>query len=329
MQPGPIYIGNSRGMERILVPRTGIPCFFFPMAAPRSARGVLLLVLAAVRSMAVMLRSRPTVTVATGGYVSAPVALASWLARIPIVLFLPDVVPGKAVGWLAPMARRIAVTTPASIPYLPAGKAAVTGYPVRQCFYNASGERGRRRLGIPADAKVLCVFGGSQGARSINEAVAASLPELLDRFWVIHICGEQRHAEALEAAAYVPSPLRSRYLLFPYLHDENMADALAASDLALCRSGASTLGELPMVGTPAILAPLPEPNVHQRENADCLAGAGAAVVVDDGELKARLSFLVNELLLDPKRLRAMSNACHDLARLDAARAIATLVRESQ
>jgi UDP-N-acetylglucosamine--N-acetylmuramyl-(pentapeptide) pyrophosphoryl-undecaprenol N-acetylglucosamine transferase len=249
------------------------------------------------------------------------------MLRIPVVLFLPDVVPGKAVSWLARFARRVAVSTDASCPYLPAGKTVVTGYPTRALFREASRESGRQRLAIPDDARLLCVFGGSQGSRSINQAVAGALPDLLQRCWVLHICGEQRYAEAEAAAAELPPDRRDRYFLFPYLHDVEMADALSASDLAICRSGASTLGELPMTGTPAILVPLPEPGVHQLENAAYMASAGAAVLVRDGELAVRLIDLVDGLLGDPDRLCAMSVACRRLARPDAAHDIAELVWE--
>lgn len=307
------------------MPRTGIRCFLFPMAPPSTIRGIGLLALATLRTLAVLVRTRPRVALATGGYVSTPVTLAAWSMRIPVILFLPDVVPGKAVAWLTPFARRIAASTESALAYLPPGKTVVTGYPVRNTFRAASRDKARARFGLPDDAAVLSVFGGSQGSRSINEALAAHLPSLLARHHVIHICGEQRWPEAQRAAANLPDEQRDRYLLFPYLHDEEMADALAAADLALCRSGASTLGELPATGTPAVLVPLPEAAVHQQENAEYLAAAGAAVVLPDAELPARLGALLDGLLGNQTELDRMAAACRSLDRPEAAEAIAALL----
>jgi UDP-N-acetylglucosamine--N-acetylmuramyl-(pentapeptide) pyrophosphoryl-undecaprenol N-acetylglucosamine transferase len=312
-------------MERTLVPPVGIRYFLVPMAPPTSVRGVVLLAAATLRSLFVLLRVRPRVTVATGGYASTPAALASWLLRIPVVLFLPDVFPGKAVAWLAPLARQIAVSSEVTQAHFPPGKAVVTGYPVREPFVEPSRVDGRLHLNLPDDATVLCVFGGSQGARHINQALARHLPELLSRYYVIHICGEQRLPEAEAAAATLAPEARERYLLFPYLQDEEMAGALAAADLAVCRAGASVLGELPATATPAILVPLPQLTVHQRENAEYLADHGAAVVLDDERVDHELGPTLERLLADRTRLAAMAAAASALARPHASEAIVDLV----
>jgi UDP-N-acetylglucosamine--N-acetylmuramyl-(pentapeptide) pyrophosphoryl-undecaprenol N-acetylglucosamine transferase len=294
------------------------------MYPPGSVRGILSLAAATARSLLVLLRSRPRVSFATGGYVSVPAAVASWLLRIPLVVYLPDVVPGKAVSWLVPLADRIAVTAVDSLPYLPRNKTVVTGYPVREAFLEASRESGRKHFDIPENATVLCVFGGSLGARSLNEALAASLDTVLLRAYVIHVCGEQRLEEASAAAASLPPDLRSRYLLFPYLHDTEMAAALSASNLAVARSGASVLGELPATGTPAVLVPLPDPAVHQRENAEYLSRNGAAVILPNQDLD-QLPALLDALLGDPTRLARMADAARALSRRDAAAAIARVI----
>jgi UDP-N-acetylglucosamine--N-acetylmuramyl-(pentapeptide) pyrophosphoryl-undecaprenol N-acetylglucosamine transferase len=326
-EPPLLYIGNARGMERSVMNKMGesIQAHFFPMAPPSTARGLLLLALASLRCFVVLLRRRPQVTFGTGGYVCVPAALASWLLRVPLVLFLPDVVPGKAVAWLVPLARRIAVSTEAGAQRLPAGKAVVTGYPVRDAFRGVTRGTARKRFGLPGEVIVLGVFGGSQGTRTINEVVARLLPSLLSRCHVLHVCGRERVEEARAAAAALPDELRERYHLYPYLEGEDMAAAMAASDLAVCRSGASVLGELPAAGTPAVLVPFPVPAVHQRENAQYLAAHGAAVIVDDANLSTRLGPTVQELLADAERLREMAAACRSLARPDAAAAIADLI----
>lgn len=304
------------------MPRTGIPTYLFPMAAPKSPRAVAQLAVAVVRAFLLLLRLRPRVTFATGGYVSIPGVVASWAARIPIVMFLPDVVPGRAVAWLVPLCSRVAVSTDDALRHLPASKTVVTGYPVREGFLETSRACARQRLGLPSDARVLCVFGGSQGARSINQALAAWLPELLASMHVVHVAGERRLPEAEHAAEVLDDEQRKRYFLYPYLHDEDMANALAAADLVLCRSGASTIGELTCLGVPAILVPLPEPAVHQYENAEYLEQHGAAVIVENDDLPGELGPRALTLMNDSARLATMTAASSALARPDAAAAIA-------
>jgi UDP-N-acetylglucosamine--N-acetylmuramyl-(pentapeptide) pyrophosphoryl-undecaprenol N-acetylglucosamine transferase len=315
-------------MERTLVPPTGIHCRLFPMAPPTSPRGIALLSLATLRSLPLLWRRRPRAALATGGYVSTPASTAAWLLRVPIVLFLPDVVPGKAVRWLIPLARRIAVSTEDSLSYLPPEKTTVTGYPVREWFRDATKETSRAHFQLPAGATVLCVAGGSQGARSINDALAHHLPSLLDRVHVLHICGEQRLPEAQRAADALTPQQREHYRLYPYLEGAEMAQALAAADLVLCRSGASVLGELPATGTPGLLVPLPEPSVHQRENAEYLARRGAAVLLENDELASRLAETLDELLSDRERLARMAIACRALDCPGAAADIAGLIAEA-
>lgn len=306
----------------------GMTCYFVPMAPPTTARAVALLVLASARALLLILRTRPRVTFGTGGYVSVPAALASWLLRVPVVLFLPDVIPGKAVSRLVPLTRVIAVATDDSLRYLPARKVVVTGYPVREEFLRATRQGGRARFGVPNNATVLFVTGGSLGSRSLNSALAACLPWLLEQSHVIHVTGSERHVEATKAAERVPSSARERYHLFPYLNAEEMADAMAAADLCLCRAGASTLGEIPATGTPAVLVPLPIAGVNQRANAEYLVAGGAAVMLDDEGLDQRLPPVLETLLTDRERLDAMAVAARRMARPEAADAIARLLLET-
>lgn len=312
-------------MERTLVPAAGIRACFLPMGAPRSPRGLVLLALATVRALRLILRHRPAAVLATGGYVSIPVSLAAGLTHVPLVIFLPDVVPGRAVAWLAPLARAIAAVTDETATRLPAGKTIVTGYPVRTIFLHPDREAGRRRFGTAAGEPLLLVFGGSQGSRAINQAMAAALPALLSRCTVVHVCGQARLAEAEHAVRGLPPMLRTRYTLTPYLQGRDMADAMAAADLVLCRAGASVIGELPLAGAPAVLVPLPDPAVHQHQNAAFLTSRGAAIELADADLATHLEATVLSLLDDPDRLDAMRTAMRSLARPDAAQRIARMV----
>lgn len=314
-------------METRLIPPSGIPCFFVPMASPFSPRGAGVTAAAVFRAVMVLRRVRPQAVVATGGYVSTAAAVAARLLRIPLVLVSPDIHAGRAVRFLAPLAARIAVVAPEAAVSLPRERVTVTGYPLRPEFERASRGRGRERFGIGELERVLLVFGGSQGSRRINIALASALPDLLPLTHVIHIAGQDRVSEA-EGAAHGLSPAKlAHYHLVPYLHGQEMADALAAADLAICRAGGSVLAELPAVGTPSVLVPFPDPAIHQRENADFLAAHGAAVVLTDAELDTELLPTVRLLLEDGPRLDAMAIAARSLARPHATEAIVTLLRE--
>lgn len=270
---------------------------------------------------------RPQAVLVTGGYVSVPVGLAARRRRIPFLVFLPDVVPGLAVRFLARLATRVATSTPDAARYLPRGKVVVTGYPVRPALLDIDRAEARRRLGLPSGERVLLVYGGSRGARSINRAVAAGLERFLERAHVVHVCGrEGDEAELRRSAERLPADRQARYHLYPYLHEE-MPNALAAADLAICRSGASTLGELPAAGLPAILVPYPY--VHQEENAAYLARNGAALQIPDGRLRdsrgrpdpAALWQAVESAWEDPIRLTRMAEAARRLHRPAAAAAL--------
>lgn len=259
---------------------------------------------------------RPNVVLSTGGYASFPVALAARSRSVPLAVYLPDLSPGWAVRAIARLAQRVAVTAIESLRRLPTGKTIVTGYPVREEFWAATRAKGRERLGLGPEEKVLFVTGASSGARSINDAVVDELPGLLQLCEVIHLCGRADEQRLLEIRDGLPNELRSRYHLHGYMHEETPW-AMAAADLAICRAGASTLGELPAVQLPAILVPYPYAGAHQRANARYLEKAGAAVLLDDNRLDELLP-IVGELLHNDTRLRSMREASRRLARPNAA-----------
>lgn len=203
----------------------------------------------------------------------------------------------------------------------------VTGYPVRQALLaNHDPAAARKRLGLVARAlagedRVLLVMGGSQGARSINQAICKGIVELLTEAQVIHLTGRRDVEWVQDRRAALPSALRARYYVYDYLEEE-MADALLAADLVIARAGASTLGELPAAGVPSILVPYPYAGAHQWANARFLADAGAAMIVPDRLVNSQLVPTALSLLRDAERRAAMSRAAHNLAQPDAAERIA-------
>jgi UDP-N-acetylglucosamine--N-acetylmuramyl-(pentapeptide) pyrophosphoryl-undecaprenol N-acetylglucosamine transferase len=327
-------VGAEGEIEETLVPRAGTALETIPggglhgVGPLRLARNLWRLTLGFFRAWRILGRFRPDVTFLTGGYVSVPVALATWLRRRPILVYLPDVEPGLAIKSLSRLATRVAVSVEASRQYLPPAKVVVTGYPLRPEFYQIEPpvkRAARAHLGIPLEEKVLLVFGGSRGARSINRALGAILEPVLALAHVIHISG-RLDAEACRVRRDILSAAaQARYHLCDYLHE--MERAFAAADLVVARAGAATLGEFPFFGLPAILVPYPYAWRYQKVNADYLAERGAAIRLDDEEMGERLWPTIKALLEDEGRLRQMSEDAWALARPDATARLADLLAQ--
>lgn len=276
------------------------------------------------QAMRAMAGFRTHALLATGGYVSAPSMLAAQLLGIPVVLYLPDAAPGLAVRLFAPLARRIALSFPDAKRHFKGARAIVTGYPVRPEFLTVSREAARKTFDLRDDLPVLMVMGGSTGAHSLNLAVSEALEPLLNHAQVIHLCGDLDEQQLRQQRGALDPAIRTRYHLFRYLH-RGVAEAMAASDLIVCRSGASVLAELPLLRLPGVL--VPHPFGHQDANADFLVRHEAALKVPDDELaQGGLLPAVLPLLADRSRLERMAEAMGRLARPEAADNIAALVR---
>ena len=329
--PELLYIGVRGRMDEAIVGAAGLPLATVRAAPLRVGSPLVMLRNAASLAIGVaqawrlLGRFRPDAVFATGGYASVPVGVAARLRRLPLLVYLPDVRPGWAVRLLSRVATRIAATAERSLAELPAGKSVAAGYPVREAFWSASRDEARRKLGLPPDERVLLVTGASQGARRLNEAVAEQLDGLLSLCHVVHLTGAANESEALARREALPEAQRGRYHVFGYL--EEIADAMAAADLAVMRSGASVLGELPAAGLAAVLVPgVYEGGYDQRANARYLEERGAAVVLENEEL-GRLTDVVRELLSDETRRRAMAEAARKLAQPEAARTMARMLTE--
>ncbi len=320
-----LWIGSRGGMEEELVRRAELD-FTGVAAGGLRGKGPIITVRNAIqiassvgRARSILARFKPDAVLVTGGYACVSVALAAWLLRIPILVYLPDIVPGLAIRFLSRFATRIAVTSEQSYHYFPRDKVAVTGYPVRPDLFDLDRTQALQKLGLDPSEKTVLVFGGSRGARSINRALVAGLEELLPRCQIIHISGRLDTDWVAGAAKRLPETLQTRYHHFTYLHD--MPLALVGADLAVARAGAATLGEFPAASLPSILVPYPHSGQHQDPNADYMAQNGAAQVLPDTELDTKLVPTILGLLDDEEALAAMRESAGAMARLDAAEAI--------
>lgn len=322
-----VYYGNEHGPERALAQGAGIEFRVVPSSQVRGGpwrmfRGSLNLLRGRQTALSLLRRDRPAALFATGGYGAAPVGWAAPRAGVPLLVFLPDVRPGWAVRFLGRHATRVACSVDASVGALPEGKTVVTGYPVRAQFAQATRAEGIERFGLDPALRTLLVTGGSLGAHRINAAIAEALPRLVEHAQVLHISGRDDAPWLTEERAALAENLRDRYHVHPYT--EEMAWAMAASDLAVTRAGASTLGELPIVGLPAIV--IPGAFSDQQVNAQYLVQRGAAVMLGSDDL-GRLEGEILRLLRDDATRDRMATSMRALARPDAAERLATLMQE--
>lgn len=322
---GLLYVGTSRGLESEIVPPTGLPFHTVPAAglkrslSPANLAAVLQAGRGLQESLSLVRRFRPHVVVGTGGYVCGPVVLAGVLRGIPTLIHEQNALPGLTNRMLARYASRTAVTFVDAAGYFPArARIILTGLPVRPEILNTSRHEARRHLGLPEKAFVLLSFGGSRGARSLNQAMIPVVQAFRIRpdarlFHATGTSGYGEFAPLLKAAGSESRP-PGNIVVAPYFHD--IAALLGAADLVICRSGASTIAELTVLGLPSILAPYPfATGNHQEYNARALSARGAALLIPDRELTGeRLLAAVTALLNEPRKLAEMGRAAKALGK---------------
>jgi UDP-N-acetylglucosamine--N-acetylmuramyl-(pentapeptide) pyrophosphoryl-undecaprenol N-acetylglucosamine transferase len=317
-----LFIGTARGIETRLVPQAGFPLELIKVGALKNvslatrAKTVFDLPRALWTAGRMVSDFNPDVVIGVGGYASGPAMFAAIRRRISTLAFEPNVVPGFANRLVARFVSAAAVHFEETCEYFPHCK--VTGVPVREAFFQIPPKA------LDAQAMLL-VFGGSQGARAINQAMIESLPGLRNKIpaiRIVHQTGQRDYDNVL--AAYQQSGIA--FEVHKFIDD--MPATFAGADLLVCRSGASTVGEITAAGKPAIFVPFPRAaDDHQNVNARALEREGAAVVVEESNLGA--AYLVEtivSLLNDPSRLRAMSVAARSLAHPKAVEEIAEMVK---
>jgi UDP-N-acetylglucosamine--N-acetylmuramyl-(pentapeptide) pyrophosphoryl-undecaprenol N-acetylglucosamine transferase len=315
-----LFVGTRHGIETRLVPAAGFELHLIEVGALNRVdfatrfKTVLDLPGAMIASAKLIRDFRPDVMIGVGGYASGPAMLVAGMMSVPTVAFEPNIISGIANRLVAPMVSAAAVHFEATCHYF--RNCYVTGVPVRGEFFTVCAR--------PEDGRpTLLVFGGSQGAHAINEAVLQALPVLMEAVPTIHIIHQTGERDYVDAqAAYLRTTIPAE--VSPFIDD--MPGAFARADLLLCRSGASTVAEIAAARKPAIFVPLPTAaDDHQTRNAAALANAGAARLLPQSELSAdRLAKEIASLLADRPLLAKMSEAAGHFAHPDAAAKIAAL-----
>ncbi|MFO7768106.1 MAG: UDP-N-acetylglucosamine--N-acetylmuramyl-(pentapeptide) pyrophosphoryl-undecaprenol N-acetylglucosamine transferase [bacterium] len=276
------------------------------------------------QSVWAVLRLRPNVAFGTGGFVSGPALLAARMLGVPVALVALDARPGLTIRMLSPLARKTYVTGHAAMEVLGERSGLeIVGTPMRRPD-PVPRERARDTLGLPPDARVLLVTGGSQGSAALNRAVAGALKDLFQvpDLTLLWQTGEEGEAMAEGKREELGGEYRERVLVLPYI--DAMEQAWSAADLAVCRAGASTIAELTAYGVPSILVPLPtSAGGHQQANARAMEDTGAAVVLPESDLTpGYLARRVRALLDARNGLESMRAQAASLGHTGAARTIA-------
>jgi UDP-N-acetylglucosamine:LPS N-acetylglucosamine transferase len=337
------FVGSSRGQDRValagrgfpvtLLPGRGIVRSLSPADLVRNLGALAGLGVACLRALSLVFRARPAVVVSVGGYASLPAALSAVVLGVPLVLVNVDAVPGAANRLLGRFARASAVGWEGT----PLPRAVVTGTPVRPevaaVKRSHDGRRlARTELGLPPGRLTVAAFGGSLGARRINQAVSelAALWSERDDTSIYHVVGRRDWDESVEKEGVggersEDGPGGLCYRRVPY--EDRMPLVYGAADVVVCRAGAMTVAELAVAGVPAVLVPLPgAPGDHQSANARVLERVGAAVLMPDPSCDGdRLSRVLGPLLGDPGRLESMGKAAGHMGRPDAAESGAAVV----
>lgn len=322
-----LFVGSSHGPEGKIAREAGIDFEAVP-SLPLTKSISLKNAAAFGRLLAGVFRARrilkafgPDVVIGAGGYTTAAVLLAAKSLRMPIVIHEQNAIPGRTNLWLARIASRICVSFENSVAYFPSGKVVVTGMPVRAEFAALPDKaEARRRLGLAGDRFTVLVVGGSQGAKRLNELVLGMWPMIDDgRTQILHQVGERNLADV--RARLEERSLSDAYRAEAYI---DMPVAVAAADLVICRSGASTIAEITAAGLPSILVPYPYAYAnHQKRNAEYVVSHRAGVMCEEGVATSDiLGGLVTGLRDKSEDLASMAAASKALGKIDAAQSVA-------
>lgn len=332
------YIGCEKNLEKDIVAREGLKFYSLNVSGmPRKLSFKFLfwvcqLAVATVRAVYYLLKLEPDVVFGTGGYVTGPVLIATKLLGKPYIIHDPDAHPGIVNRYMASGAKVVSIAFESAKKYIKNPNTKLFGNPMRSKLSAISKEQACNELGLDTGRKTVLVMGGSQGAKSINDALLDAVPVLLNEYGyqVIHQTGK-KNFEAYEKAVFEKYPeLKGNpaYIVRPYFDD--MSIPLNAADIAISRAGSISISELNLCALPSILVPYPYAAAdHQRFNARDMEKAGASVYLEDAECSSeRLIALITSILNDNEKCQQMKQAAKSLAKPDAAQNILNEIKKA-
>ena len=294
------YIGSKKGIEKTLAERAGISYTGISSGKLRrytnlkNVTDMFRVIKGLGDAFAAILRLHPGLVFSKGGFVSVPVVIAAKMLRVKVIIHESDMTPGLANRLSLPFADKVCVNFPETINYVPAGKGILTGTPIRTELYQGSCEEARKICGFHDSKPVILIMGGSQGSVAINECFRSILPQLINRFNIIHLCGKgnRRHDLAMRG-----------YLQFEYVLQE-LPHLLAYAEIVISRAGANSIGEFLALRKPNLLIPLSRAASRgdQILNAQSYESQGFSLVLNEEEMNPEsLSLKIDELYADRKK----------------------------
>ncbi len=320
------FVGTERGLEKKLVPGAGFELSIIDSAGLKNVglaarlRGLFILPKSLAEAGRLISSFHPDVVIGAGGYVSGPVLLTARLMRVPTLIMESNALPGFTNRRLARFVDKAAVSFEEALPYF-RGKGVVTGNPVRREFFEIP-----QRQREPNQFSIL-IFGGSQGARAINDAMIAALPLLEEVRSVLRITHQTGDADFEKVKTAYSNAGWENANVTKYV--DNMVNAFANVDLVICRAGATTTAELIAAGKASVMIPFPlAADDHQRKNAEALQAAGGTRMILQADLSGdRLAKEIQTLARQPELITAMEQSSRSLARGDAAAAVVDMIEE--
>ncbi|WP_160720148.1 undecaprenyldiphospho-muramoylpentapeptide beta-N-acetylglucosaminyltransferase [Bacillus sp. USDA818B3_A] len=305
-----LYIGTTNGLESQLVPRENIAfksihiTGFKRKLSFENVKTILRFIKGVQDSKRIIKEFQPDIVIGTGGYVCGPVVYAAKGLGIPTVIHEQNSVPGLTNKFLSRYVNKIAICFEEAKEYFPSEKVVFTGNPRASEVLGKDGIKGRLSAGLSATKPAVLIFGGSRGARPINEAVVKALAELAEKpYQILYVTGDVHYENVQKEVDLVGNP--KNVVIKPFIH--NMPEVLAGIDLVVSRAGATTLAELTSLGIPSILVPSPYvTNNHQEKNARSLSDHGAAELVLEKDLNNKsLVHHIDRILLNTEHLKDM------------------------
>lgn len=316
------FVGTSRGLESRIIPHTMWNLVlmnvqsFKGLGWARKLKSVFAMPAAVIKSFSILHKLKPDLVISVGGYAAGPITLAAAMVGVPTVAMEQNAIAGITTRILGKFVKKVFVTFSESLKYFPRGKAVVAGNPVRKKIREVVAHGQLKKHGF-----TILIFGGSQGAKTINEKMVEALPHLADVSEDIRVIHQIGRLEDLEkySAAYRARGFKAEV----YHFIEDMGKAYSQSDLVICRAGATSVAELTVAAKPAILIPYPfAADNHQEANARALVENGAAIMVRDRDLTGEdLATIIKSVFDEPLKMASMSEAMRSLGKPDAAKMI--------